>query len=55
LLENNTKILRDFPLMPYPNNFVRSVSENRLMFTELDYVITEMKSQFDKNYKSLTG
>jgi len=30
--------------MPYPNNCVRSVSGNRLVFIELDYDITKMKS-----------
>jgi len=32
MLENNRKSFRYFPLMPYPNNFIRSISGNRLVY-----------------------
>ena len=56
LLEKiNRKSLKDFPSIPYPQHYVTTYLGNRLIYAELDYDVTELKSQFDKYFKSLTG
>jgi len=55
LLQTNKKSLKDYPCMPYPNNFVQTLSGNRLIYAELDYNVIEQQQLFQSNYKCLTG
>ena len=55
LLKENRKSLKDFPSIPYPQHYVTTYLGNRLIYAELDYDVTELKSQFDNYFKSLTG
>ncbi|KAG4946474.1 hypothetical protein JHK87_042481 [Glycine soja] len=56
LLEKiNRKSLKDFPSIPYPQHYVTTYLGNRLIYAELDYDVTELKSQFNNYFKSLTA
>ena len=55
LLKKNRKSLKDFPSIPYPQHYVTTHLVNRLIYAKLDYDITELKSQFNNYFKSLTG
>lgn len=55
LLQANRKSLKDYPSMPYPKGYVSSQLGNRLIYEERDYDTSELQSQFQQCFNSLTG
>jgi hypothetical protein len=55
LLEANRKSLRDYPSIPYPDNYVTAQLGNRLVYDEKNYDVQQQKIEFQNLFKTLTG
>jgi hypothetical protein len=54
LLEANRKSLRDYPSIPYPDNYVTAQLGNRLVYDEKNYDVQQQKIEFQNLFKTLT-
>jgi len=55
LLKNNRRTLKEFPSMPYPNDFAVKYCGNKLVYIELDYNKDDELHVFQSNFKTKTG
>ena len=55
LLQNNRRSLKEFPSMPYLNDFAVNYCGNRLVYAELDYNKDDELRIFETNFSSMTG
>ncbi|KAF1888405.1 hypothetical protein Lal_00011175 [Lupinus albus] len=55
LHERNRRSLKDYPSMSYPNGYITSQLDNRLIYKELNYDIDELKKNFNTIFNSLAS
>lgn len=55
LLNKNNRRLRQFPTLPYLDNYVIEQVGNKLIHAELDYDVDDVRLQFENYFQLLTG